>query len=86
MKMKMSASESCINRKTTSFKFSLVVTYIFLPSNISRRKVCNNFVSRLLCLFERSTQFDILQVKEAIFLSVDGCSERASELFMPDTS
>ena len=32
---------------------------------------------------ERSRQFDILQAKEAIFLSVDGCSERASELFIP---
>ena len=32
---------------------------------------------------ERSRQFDILQVKEATFLSVDGCSERASELSMP---
>ena len=28
---------------------------------------------------ERSRQFDILQAKEAIFLSADGCSERASE-------
>ena len=32
---------------------------------------------------ERSRQFDILQVKEATFQSVDGCSERASELSMP---
>ena len=32
---------------------------------------------------ERSRQFDILQAKEAIFLGVDGCSERASELSMP---
>ena len=32
---------------------------------------------------ERSRQFDILQAKEATFLSVDGCSERASELSMP---
>ena len=28
-------------------------------------------------------QFDILQAKEATFLSVDGCSERASEFSMP---
>ena len=32
---------------------------------------------------ERSRQFDILQAKEVTFLSVDGCSERASELFIP---
>ena len=32
---------------------------------------------------ERSRQFDILQAKEVIFLSVDGCSEWASELFIP---
>ena len=32
---------------------------------------------------ERSRQFDFLQVKEATFLNVDGCSERASELSMP---
>ena len=32
---------------------------------------------------ERSRQFDILQAKEAIFLSADGCSERTSELAMP---
>ena len=32
---------------------------------------------------QRSRQFDILQVKEATFLSVDGCSERASEFSMP---
>ena len=32
---------------------------------------------------ERSRQFDIFQVEEATFLSVDGCSERASELSMP---
>ena len=31
----------------------------------------------------RSRQFDILQAKEATFLSVDGCSGRASELSMP---
>ena len=31
---------------------------------------------------ERSRQFDILQAKEAIFLSADGCSERASEFSM----
>ena len=30
----------------------------------------------------RSRQFDILQAKDATFLSVDGCSERASELSM----
>ena len=29
---------------------------------------------------ERSRQFDIIQAKEATFLSLDGCSERASEL------
>ena len=28
-------------------------------------------------------QFDILQAKEAIFLSADGCLERASEFSMP---
>ena len=32
---------------------------------------------------EQSRQFDILQGKEATFLSVGGCSERASELSMP---
>ena len=32
---------------------------------------------------ERFRQFDILQAKEATFLSVDDCSERASELSMP---
>ena len=32
---------------------------------------------------ERSWQFDILQAKEATFLSVDGCSERVSEFSMP---
>ena len=33
---------------------------------------------------KRSRQFDILQVKEATqSLSMDGCSERASELSMP---
>ena len=32
---------------------------------------------------ELSRQFDILQAKEAIFLSADGCSERASEVSMP---
>ena len=33
---------------------------------------------------ERSRQFsDILQAKEATSLSVDGCSERVSELSMP---
>jgi len=32
---------------------------------------------------ERSRQFDILQAKEAIFLSAYGCSERASEFSMP---
>ena len=32
---------------------------------------------------ERSRQFDILQAKEATFLSVDGCSERVSGFFMP---
>ena len=32
---------------------------------------------------QRSRQFDILQAKEAIFLSADGCSERASEFSMP---
>ena len=31
---------------------------------------------------ERSRQFDILQAKEVTFLSVDGCSERASEFSM----
>src|SRR5215208_7951416 len=31
----------------------------------------------------RSRQFDILQAKEAIFLSADGCSERTSEFSMP---
>ena len=32
---------------------------------------------------ERSRQFDILQAKEATFLSMDGWSERASEFSMP---
>ena len=32
---------------------------------------------------EQSRQFDILQAKEATFLSVDGCSERVSEFSMP---
>ena len=32
---------------------------------------------------ERSRRFDILQAKEAVFLSADGCSERASEFSMP---
>ena len=32
---------------------------------------------------EQSRQFDILQAKEATFLSVDGCSERTSGFFMP---
>ena len=32
---------------------------------------------------ERSRQFDILQIKEATFLSVDVCSGRASELSLP---
>ena len=31
---------------------------------------------------EQSRQFDVLQGKEATFLSVDGCSERASEFSM----
>ena len=31
---------------------------------------------------ERSRQFDILQAKEATFLSVDGCSERVREFSM----
>ena len=32
---------------------------------------------------ERSRQFDILQAKEATFLSVDHCSEMASQFSMP---
>ena len=32
---------------------------------------------------ERSRHFDNLQVKEATFLSVDGCSERVREFPMP---
>ena len=32
---------------------------------------------------ERSRQFDILQAEEGIFLSADGCSERAREFSMP---
>ena len=32
---------------------------------------------------ERSRQFDILQAKEATFLSVDRCSEMASQFSMP---
>ena len=32
---------------------------------------------------EQSRQLDILQAKEATFLSVDDCSERASALSMP---
>ena len=41
------------------------------------------FKKRLTCTAERSRQFDILQAKEATFLSADGCSERASELSKP---
>ena len=40
-------------------------------------------MAKAMVTAERSRQFDILQAKEAIFLSVDGCSERASELFIP---
>ena len=32
---------------------------------------------------DRSRQFDILQAKEATFLSVDGCSEMVREFSMP---
>ena len=32
---------------------------------------------------ERSRKFDILQANEATFLSVEGCSERASEFSLP---
>ena len=43
-------------------------------------KMRNNGKSDVYDSSERSRQFDILQVKEATYLSVDGCSERASEL------
>ena len=40
-------------------------------------------MAKVTFMAERSRQFDILLVKEATFVSVDGCSERASELSTP---
>ena len=51
----------------------------------SNRERAHYYMSIMKATFtaERFRQLDILQAKEATFLSVDGCWGRASELFMP---
>ena len=46
-------------------------------------KMRNNGELKATLMAERSRHFDILQAKEATFLSVDGCSERVREFSMP---
>ena len=49
----------------------------------SSQKLCA-IIAKARFTAERSRQFDVLQAKEATVLSVEGCSERASELSMPE--
>ena len=46
-------------------------------------KMRNNGELKATFRAERPRRFDILQAKEATFLSVDGCSERVREFSMP---